>query len=121
MRNYKTTLSNHNAFTLTLKGTSLNSTASRLGMSSGRVRYALHSECELKCPLLYRSLIKGGISPSLAELRRHAQAFLDSSDIALGNTVPKQIKKKQPIIRNQRTIASRQRTGIVPMLRRIFG
>ena len=91
MRNYKTTAINCQAFTLTLEGTSLNSAASRLGMSAGRVRYALHSECELRCPKLFNSLIKSGMSPSLAELRRHCQAFLDCSDIGGSTPMPRKM------------------------------
>lgn len=94
MRNYKTTAINCKAFTLTLEGTSLNSAASRLGMSAGRVRYALHSECELRCPKLFNSLIKSGMSPSLAELRRHCQAFLDCSDIGGSTPIPRKIAQK---------------------------
>jgi hypothetical protein len=97
MRNYKTTEMNRKAFTLVLEGTSLHATASRLGMSAGRVRYALHSESEMRCPKLYHSLIKRRISPSLAELRRHSSAFLDASDIGASSTTPKPIKQQQPL------------------------
>ena len=63
MRKYKSTPLNVEAFILTLEGVSLNATASRIGLSSGRVRYALHSECQIRCPKLYQSLIKHKLTP----------------------------------------------------------
>ena len=81
MRNYKTTPDFEQAFRLTIEGVSLNATASRMGMSSGRVRYALHNECKIRCPKLYASLVRYGDSPSLDDLRTHSVAFIGGADL----------------------------------------
>ena len=96
MRKYKSTKFNVQVFRLTLEGVSLNATASRMGVSAGRVRYALHSECKIRCPRLYKSLIKNKMTPSLADLRRFSAAFLDSSD--MGEVVlPRLVQQQLPI------------------------
>jgi hypothetical protein len=117
MRKYKSTPLNVEAFILTLQGVSLNATASRIGLSSGRVRYALHSECQIRCPKLYESLIKHKLTPSLAELRRHSSAFIDGSDIGQFAHAPKALRPVRP-----NTIAVAAQPSIFErMFKSVFG
>jgi hypothetical protein len=118
MRKYKSTPLNVEAFILTLEGVSLNATASRIGLSSGRVRYALHSECQIRCPKLYQSLIKHKLTPSLAELRRHSSAFIDGSDIGQFAHAPKSLR---PIRQTTITVAAKEPSIFERMFKSVFG
>jgi hypothetical protein len=116
LRKYKSTSLNQEAFTLALEGVSINATASRVGLSSGRVRYALHSECEMRCPKLYSSLERRRVSPSLAELRRHSQ------DLGESINAPKPLRKNSPYNPVVHVAPDRQNPSILGRIfSRIFG
>lgn len=122
LRKYKSTSLNIEAFTLTLEGVSINATASRVGLSTGRVRYALHSECEMRCPKLYSSLERRRVSPTLAELRRHSQAFIDGSDLGSNPHAPKPLRKNSPYNPVVHVAPDRQEDSLLARIfSRIFG
>lgn len=122
LRKYKSTSLNIEAFTLALEGVSISATASRVGLSTGRVRYALHSECEMRCPKLYSSLERRRVSPSLAELRRHSQAFIDGSDLGESINAPKPLRKNAPYNPVVHVAPDRQQPSLLGRIfSRIFG
>jgi hypothetical protein len=81
MKKYRSNQKNIKAFTLALSGVSINATASRMGMSAGRVRHALHNECRTRCPATYGNLIQGGSPPTLTDLRSFKQTFLADTEV----------------------------------------
>ena len=122
LRKYKSTSLNIEAFTLTLEGVSINAAASRVGLSTGRVRYALHSECEMRCPKLYSSLERRRVSPTLAELRRHSQAFIDGSDLGANPHAPEPLRKNSPYNPVVHVAPDRQEDSLLARIfSRIFG
>jgi hypothetical protein len=119
MRKYKSTKINVQAFRLTLEGVSLNATASRLEMSAGRVRYALHSECKIRCPRLYKSLVKDKVTPSLADLRRFGAAFIDSSD--MGEVILPRLRQQRLPIEMVHMSAPPQMSLFSRIIKSVFG
>ena len=118
MEDYTSNEKNTEAFTLTLEGTSLNATASRLGMSAGRVRHALHSECETRCPIIYKALIRRGTTPSLKNLRCYRKYFISRIDLDTDTSKPKNQRNAQP---KEANLTTAQPSLLSRIFKSIFG